>query len=224
MVLGADQTAGLLTPNGTFFAELIAFILMILILGKYAYPRIIKAANRARGQDRGRARGRRRSPRSASLRCRSQVEQTLEEARTQARDILNRAHREATAEAEEILAKARADAEARSSVHVPRSARERDRAIQDLRAEVADMVVAASERVLGDAIDAKAHQRLIDEALTKVGDNPRHQGGPELTMERASIIARRYAEAYFALAQEAKDIPGWREQLAGVAEVLGDPR
>ncbi len=42
-------------------------------------------------------------------------------------------------------------------------------------------------------------------------------------MERASIIARRYAEAYFALAQEAKDIAGWRNELAGVAEVLGDP-
>ena len=42
-------------------------------------------------------------------------------------------------------------------------------------------------------------------------------------MERASILARRYAEAYFALAQDAKDIAGWREQLAGVAEMLGDP-
>jgi F-type H+-transporting ATPase subunit delta len=42
-------------------------------------------------------------------------------------------------------------------------------------------------------------------------------------MERASIIARRYAEAYFALAQDAKDITGWRDQLAGVAAVLGDP-
>jgi F-type H+-transporting ATPase subunit delta len=42
-------------------------------------------------------------------------------------------------------------------------------------------------------------------------------------MERASIIARRYAEAYFALAQDAKDIAGWRDQLAGVVEVLGDP-
>jgi len=41
-MLVADSS--LLTPNGTFFAELIAFILMILILGKYAYPRIIKAA------------------------------------------------------------------------------------------------------------------------------------------------------------------------------------
>ncbi len=42
-------------------------------------------------------------------------------------------------------------------------------------------------------------------------------------MERASILARRYAEAYFALAQEADDIAGWREQLAAVAETLGDP-
>ena len=42
-------------------------------------------------------------------------------------------------------------------------------------------------------------------------------------MDRASIIARRYAEAYFALAKEAKDIAGWRDQLAGVVEVLGDP-
>jgi F-type H+-transporting ATPase subunit delta len=41
-------------------------------------------------------------------------------------------------------------------------------------------------------------------------------------MVRASIIARRYAEAYFALAQAAGDIVGWREQLAGVVEILGD--
>jgi len=40
---------------------------------------------------------------------------------------------------------------------------------------------------------------------------------------RASIIARRYAEAYFSLAQAAGDILGWREQLAGVVEILGNP-
>ena len=41
-------------------------------------------------------------------------------------------------------------------------------------------------------------------------------------MERASIIARRYAEAYFSLAQDADDIDDWREQLAAVVEVLSD--
>ncbi len=42
-------------------------------------------------------------------------------------------------------------------------------------------------------------------------------------MVRSSIVARRYAEAYFALAQSADDIAGWRQQLAGVAEILSDP-
>jgi F-type H+-transporting ATPase subunit delta len=41
-------------------------------------------------------------------------------------------------------------------------------------------------------------------------------------VERASILARRYAEAYFALAQTAGDIAGWRDQLAAVVEALGD--
>jgi F-type H+-transporting ATPase subunit delta len=39
----------------------------------------------------------------------------------------------------------------------------------------------------------------------------------------ASVLARRYAEAYFSLAQEAGDIAGWRAQLEGVAATLGDP-
>jgi F-type H+-transporting ATPase subunit delta len=42
-------------------------------------------------------------------------------------------------------------------------------------------------------------------------------------MERASILARRYAEAYFSLAQDDGHIKRWRAQLAGVAEILGDP-
>jgi len=41
-------------------------------------------------------------------------------------------------------------------------------------------------------------------------------------MVRASILARRYAEAYFDLARESGDLDGWREQLAGVAETLGN--
>jgi F-type H+-transporting ATPase subunit delta len=38
----------------------------------------------------------------------------------------------------------------------------------------------------------------------------------------ASILARRYAEAYFELAQEAGDIAGWRAELAAVADTLGN--
>jgi F-type H+-transporting ATPase subunit delta len=40
----------------------------------------------------------------------------------------------------------------------------------------------------------------------------------------ASSLARRYAEAYFDLAREAKDIAGWRAELAAVADALSSER
>jgi F-type H+-transporting ATPase subunit b len=170
-VIAASQPAGLLTPNGTFVAELIAFILMILILGKYAYPRIIAAAtDREKKIEAGLRAAQESEERLAKVQ--EQVEKTLEEARAQARDILNRSHHGATADAAEVLAKARADAEALIERARGEIGAERDRAIQDLRAEVANMVVEATQVVLGAAIDAKSHERLIDEALQKVGNNP----------------------------------------------------
>jgi F-type H+-transporting ATPase subunit b len=163
--------AGLLTPNGTFFAELIAFILMILVLGRWVYPRIIKAATEREGKIEAGLRAAQEAEERLS-KVQAQVEQTLEEARAQARDILNRSHGEATAEATEVIAKARTDAEALIERARGEIGGERDRAIQDLRAEVSSLVVAATQRLLGETIDAKAHQRLIDNALTKVGDKP----------------------------------------------------
>jgi F-type H+-transporting ATPase subunit b len=170
-VVIASQPAGLLTPNGTFFAELIAFILMILILGRWVYPRIIKAATEREGKIEAGLRAAQEAEERLS-KVQAQVEQTLEEARSQARDILGRSHGEATAEATEVLAKARTDAEALIERARNEIGGERDRAIQDLRSEVSSLVVAATQRLLGETIDAKAHERLIDEALTKVGDNP----------------------------------------------------
>jgi F-type H+-transporting ATPase subunit b len=170
-MLIASPDAGLLTPNGTFFAELIAFILMILILGKWAYPRIIKAATDREDKIEAGLKAAAESEERLS-KVQVQVEQTLEDARAQARDILARSHQEATADTAEVLAKARSDSEALIERARTEIAGERDRAIQDLRTEVANMVVSASERVLGSSIDANAHQRLIDESLQKVGDNP----------------------------------------------------
>ncbi len=166
--------AGLLTPNGTFFAELIAFILMILVLGRWVYPRIIKAATERESKIEAGLRAAQEAEERLS-KVQVQVEQTLEEARAQARDILQRSHGEASAAAAEVIAKARADAEALIERARTEIGGERDRAIQDLRAEVSSLVVAATQRLLGEAIDARAHQRLIDDALNRIGDDPAAQ-------------------------------------------------
>ncbi|HEY4869937.1 MAG TPA: F0F1 ATP synthase subunit delta [Candidatus Dormibacteraeota bacterium] len=43
-------------------------------------------------------------------------------------------------------------------------------------------------------------------------------------MPHASSLARRYAEAYFELARDAKDIPGWRAELSAVVDALSSER
>ena len=61
---------------------------------------------------------------------------------------------QARREADAIVERARAEIE-----------RERQQAIQSLRAEFADLTVRAAERVVGQSLDRTAHQRLIDETL-----------------------------------------------------------
>jgi F-type H+-transporting ATPase subunit b len=160
--------AGLLTPNGTFVAEVIAFIAMIVILGRYAYPRIIRAATEREARiEEGLRKTDEAEKRLASVE--QQVQQTLEEARAQAREVIARAHRDAVVEAEEVRIKARADAEALLERAQGEIEAERDRAIQELRTQVSALVIDAASRVIGESLDQRAHQRLIDDALTKVG-------------------------------------------------------
>jgi F-type H+-transporting ATPase subunit b len=163
----ASDAAGLLTVNGTLIAEIIAFILMVLILAKWVYPVIIRVAE---AREKTIAAGLKAAEESEKrlAEVKEQVAQLLDEAKAQAREILSQAQREASAEAEEARAKAKADAEAiveraRGEIGV-----ERDRAIQEIRAEMSSLVIAATEQVLGEVIDAKTHQRLIDQALSKV--------------------------------------------------------
>jgi F-type H+-transporting ATPase subunit b len=161
------DTSGLLDVNGTFFAELLAFLIMLAILARYAYPPIIRAATARQKQIEDGVR----AAQEAERRLREvqkDVEQTLAEARSQARETLNRAHQEAAAEAEELRDRGRKDAEAQVDKARGDIQAEKDRAIQELRAQVSALVVDAAGKVLGAAIDEKAHARLIEESLRQV--------------------------------------------------------
>jgi F-type H+-transporting ATPase subunit b len=167
----ASDPAGLLTVNGTLIAEIIAFILMVLILAKWVYPLIIRVAEE---REKTIAAGVKAAEEAEKrlVDVQEQVAQLLAEAKVQAREILARAQRDAAAEAEEARIKAKADAEAIAERARSEIGAERDRALQEIRAEMSTLVVAATQQVLGEVIDAKAHRRLIDKALSKVGDTP----------------------------------------------------
>ena len=166
--------AGLLDVNGTLIAEVIAFILMVLILAKWVYPFVMRVATEREGKIEAGLKAADEAQKQLAA-VQEQVTKTLEEAREQARAVVSRAHKDAVVEAEDVHAKARADAEALLQRAQSEISSERDRAIKELRGEVSTLVIDAASRVIGESLDAKAHQRLIDEALGEVGEGPRRK-------------------------------------------------
>lgn len=161
------DSSGLLALNGTLIAELIAFGIMVLILARYAYPPIMRAAEARQKQIEDGVKAAQEAERRLQE-VQREVEKTLAEARGQAREMINRAHQEAAAEAEELRNRGRQDAEAQVEKARGDIQAEKDRAVQELRAQVSALVVDAAGKVLGAAIDEKAHARLIEESLRQV--------------------------------------------------------
>jgi F-type H+-transporting ATPase subunit b len=146
---------------------ILAFLALLFILRKLAFPRI--AANLDRRQ-----RAIEESIDTAE-RTRTEAEQILaeyrqrlQEARVQAEDIVTRARRageqherdsleQARVQREELMAQTRRDIEA-----------ETRRAIQQIRTEVADLTVLATEKVTRKSLTEADQRRLVDEALSEL--------------------------------------------------------
>ena len=92
--------------------------------------------------------------------AREEANRIIEEARTTAEQL--RADLQAKAERDAAATVAKAQEEIRA---------ERDRVFQELRGEVAEIAVGLAGRVVGESLDATAHQRLIDSYIDEVAGN-----------------------------------------------------
>jgi F-type H+-transporting ATPase subunit b len=158
---------GLLDLTASFWVEVIAFVLMIVILGRWVYPRVMQAAEARQRQVSEQLAAAERSREEAEQRLRD-AEGQLQKARGQASEILEGANRSG----EQLRAdlRTRADEEARRMTESARREieAERQKAIDSVRSEVAELVVAATEKVVGESLDGRQHRQLIDKAITEV--------------------------------------------------------
>jgi F-type H+-transporting ATPase subunit b len=159
--------AGLITFNVTLLLQVVIFVLMAVFLWRYAWGPLVRMMDRRQEKIETGLRAAEESEKRLAQ-VTHEVERLLEDARAQAREIRARAHQDATADADEVRNRGRRDAEAQVEKALSDIAAERDRALQELRAQVAAMVVEAAARIIGQSIDEKTHQRLIDESLEKV--------------------------------------------------------
>jgi F-type H+-transporting ATPase subunit b len=87
----------------------------------------------------------------------------------EAREKIQAAIKEAQGMKEEIIASAHGDAEKILRRGQDEIQREKQRALVELRTEVADLAVQAAGKILGSAIDDRQHRALINDFVNKVG-------------------------------------------------------
>ena len=168
---GGESEGGgsfLVSPNvGLMIWTLIVFTVSLYVLKKLVFPRIQEALDkRQRAID---------DSIDAAERTRIEADELLHEyrerlaqAREQAEEIVSRARKageaaeaaaltDAKAKREEMLEQTKRDIQA-----------ETRRAIQEIRNEVADLTILATEKVTRKTLSAEDQQRLVEEALSEL--------------------------------------------------------
>jgi F-type H+-transporting ATPase subunit b len=143
------------------------FGLTLFFLWKVAFPRIAEALDkrqRAIEESIDAAESTRREA-DALL---AEYRERLSDARGQADDIVSRARRTAEASENEILAEARGKREEMMAQTRRDIEQETRRAIQQIRAEVADLTVLATEKVTRKTLDSDDQKRLVEQALAEL--------------------------------------------------------
>ena len=165
MYLAAE--AGVITINGTVIVELVTFLIMLAILARYVYPEIVKVAE-ARQRLIAEQLKEAEEARAAAEQRLKEAEQKLNDARKTAQGVIDAAAKSAEQLRQEMRQKA--EEESKRTVEAARKEieAERDQAVRSVRSEVANLVVAATEKVIGETLDDQKHRQLIDRAIVEV--------------------------------------------------------
>ena len=147
-------------------AQIINFGILLVVLRLVAYKPVMKMlddrAARVRESIETAERIKEREAETAKT-----AEERLEEARREGQTLIAQAQQISARIQEEARGQAQTEAEglltrARNEIRL-----ERDSAIASLRGEFAGLTISAAERVIGQSLDRRAHQRLIEEVLAE---------------------------------------------------------
>ena len=168
LVPAASSGSFLITPNvGLMIWTLLLFVISMYVLAKLAFPRITAALDK-RQHAIEESIDHAEQVRHQADEILKEYQERLKEAREQAEEIVARSRRageslersseeEAKAKREQLLEQTRRDIEA-----------ETRRAIQEIRREVADLTVLATEKVTRKTLTEDDQRRLVEDALSEL--------------------------------------------------------
>ena len=149
--------------------QMIAFALLVLLLYKLLYRPVLRMlderAERVRKgmEDAAKAR-------EMAERAQEEFEKRITEARKDGQEIVAQATQMSEKLRQEILEQARAEAAQMIQKERERFTQEREQAMAELQAQVADLSVLVAQKVIGASLDEPAQRKLIADFLLDAGD------------------------------------------------------
>jgi len=166
MVQAAAQAqSNFLIPNGTFIAELVAFVILLWLIKKYVLPPLSKAMTA------------RQDLIDRSIKDSLEAKERLEAAEAEYRELLeqtkadaSRIREEARAEGraiiDELRAKAQEEADRVRTRGEEQLVAEREQVVAALRQDLGRLATELAERIVGETLDDSAAQgRVVDRFL-----------------------------------------------------------
>jgi len=157
-------TSNFLVPNGTFFVELIAFIIVLAVVGRYVLPPLNRALQQRQAQIQSELAAADESRLEAAA-ADEERRRALEEARQRARDILEQANRSAERARAEATALGQEEHDRILASALAEVNQARQHALEEAVTQMSQLVMDVVERVIGREVDAETHRELVNEAI-----------------------------------------------------------
>jgi F-type H+-transporting ATPase subunit b len=153
-----------LIPNSTLIVELVAFLIVLFVIGKYALPPLKKALDTRAELIRSELEAADEAKADANA-ADEERRGALEEARQQAREIVAQANRTAETVRSDSQATAQAEHDRIVNSAATEVALARQRAVEEAAERMGEIVLEVVERIIGREVNTEAHRDLIDEAV-----------------------------------------------------------
>ncbi|EGL81796.1 ATP synthase F0, B subunit [Caldalkalibacillus thermarum TA2.A1] len=153
---------------GDMLFSLLMFIILFLLLRKYAFGPLMNVMEKRANQIEKDLEEAKRN-RAEAEKLLAEQRANLEQAKKDAKTILENARNTSEKQAEEIIRAAKAEVDQYKSVARKEIEREKEKAVEALRKEMGQLSVLLASKVIEKELDPKQQQQLIDDFLKEVG-------------------------------------------------------
>jgi F-type H+-transporting ATPase subunit b len=165
----AEGTNNFLIPNGTFFFELILFLVVLYVIGRYVVPRLNHVIEQRQQTIQHQF-----EEAQASREAADKAKQEYQEALAETRKEISRLREEANAEKQQIIDEARTEARRQAEELLEqnrgRLLTERQQILLSLRNEIGELAFTLSEKIVRDSLrDEDRQRKLVDDFIAGVG-------------------------------------------------------